>query len=54
MKRLFQSLLAKYMLLILLAMFIVQAAYLIIALFVFGVSYNSGKRKIKVRLRKVQ
>lgn len=47
MKRLFQSLLAKYMLLILLAMFIVQAAYLIIALFVFGVSYNSGETQNK-------
>ena len=47
MKRLFQSLLAKYMLLILLAMFIVQAAYLIIALFVFGISTNSGETQNK-------
>lgn len=40
MKRFFQSLLAKYMFLILLALFIVQISYLIIALFVFGISKN--------------
>lgn len=40
MKKFFQSLLAKYMFLILLALSIVQMSYLIIALFVFGLSKN--------------
>ncbi|MEK4244499.1 HAMP domain-containing sensor histidine kinase [Psychrobacillus sp. FSL K6-2684] len=41
MKSFFRSLLAKYMFLILLAMSIIQVSYLIIALFVFGVSSNT-------------
>lgn len=46
MRNFFKSLLAKYMFIILVALFLVQAGYLIIALFIYGVAENVGNHYI--------